>query len=168
LDRTTVAVRLTTDEEVPMANAAKAALNRLQFSIDIAAPPEKVWQVLWDDSTFTNWTSVFAEGSYAVSDWKEGSKIHFIDPASRSGMSSIIEKKRPGEFMSFRHVGEISNGQEQPPAEWSGAHENYTLTRKAEGTTLHIDLEAADEHRKMFEEKFPQALQRVKNLSEAT
>jgi uncharacterized protein YndB with AHSA1/START domain len=149
-----------------MANAAEATTKRLHFSIDIAAPPEKVWQVLWDDATFRNWTSVFAEGSYAVSDWNEGSPIQFLDPASGSGMSSVIEKKRPSEFMSFRHVAEIQNGKEQKPAAWSGAHENYTLTRSSGGTTLRVDLDAAEEHRKMFEEKFPQALQRVKSLSE--
>jgi uncharacterized protein YndB with AHSA1/START domain len=141
-------------------------MNRLQFSTDINAPREKVWQVLWNDATYRDWTSVFAEGSYAVSDWNEGSKIQFLDPASGSGMSSVIEKKIPNEFMSFRHVAEIQNGQEQPPAQWAGAHENYTLTTHGNGTRLIVDLDCADEHRKMFEDKFPQALERVKTLAE--
>jgi uncharacterized protein YndB with AHSA1/START domain len=143
-------------------------MNRLHFSIDIAAPRNKVWRVLWDDASFRDWTSVFAQGSYAVSDWKEGSTIEFIDPSSRSGMSAVIEKKRPGEFMSFRHEAEIKNGKVQPPAEWSGAHENYTLTANDGRTTLTVDLDAPDEHREMFEGKFPEALQRVKQLSETT
>src|SRR5688572_33447545 len=104
-----------------MAHAATPATSRLQFAIDIAAPPERVWQVLWEDATFRQWTNVFAEGSYAVSDWKEGSTIQFIDPGSNSGMSSVIEKKRPNEFMSFRHVAEIKDGKQQPPAAWAGA-----------------------------------------------
>jgi hypothetical protein len=107
-----------------------------------------------------------AEGSYSVSDWKEGSPIQFIDPASGGGMSSVIEKKRRAEYMSFRHVAEIKDGQEQKKAAWSGAHENYTLTKKPGGTTLRVDLDAADEHRQMFEDKFPKALHRVKSLSE--
>ena len=123
--------------------------------------------MLWDDASFRDWTSVFADGSYAVSDWNEGSTIQFIDPASRSGMSAVIEKKRPGEFMSFRHEAEIKDGKVQPPAAWSGAHENYILTANDGGTTLTVDLDAPDEYRQMFEDKFPQALQRVKNLSEA-
>lgn len=140
-------------------------LNRLHFSVDIAAPREKVWKVLWDDRSFRDWSSVFAEGSYAVSDWKEGSEVQFIDPASRGGMSAIIEKKRPGEFMSFRHQAEIKDGKVQP-ASWAGAHEDYTLTEHAGRTTLAVDLDAADEHREMFEDKFPQALKRIKELSE--
>ena len=141
-------------------------MNRLHFSIDIDARRERVWKILWEDATYRDWTSAFAEGSYAVSDWKEGSTIQFLDPTSGSGMSAIIEKKSPNEFMSFKHVAEIKNGHEQPPAAWSGAHENYTLTENGSGTKLSVDLDAPDEYRQMFEDKFPQALQRVKTLSE--
>lgn len=139
----------------------------LHFSIDIAAPRDKVWRVLWDDASFRDWSSVFAEGSYAVSDWNEGSRIQFIDPSSHSGMAGVIEKKRQGEFISFRHEAEIKDGKVQPPAEWSGAHENYTLTTNGGKTTVTVDLDAPDEYRQMFEGKFPQALQRVKTLAEA-
>ena len=136
------------------------------FHAVVAAPRDTVWRVLWDDASFRDWSSVFAEGSYAVSDWNEGSTVQFIDPTSRGGMSSVIEKKRPGEFMSFRHEAEIKDGKVQPPAEWSGAHENYTLTTNDGRTTVTVDLDAPDEYRQMFESKFPQALQRVKTLAE--
>ncbi len=152
-----------------MATAQKPnpALHQLHYAIDIDAPREKVWRVLWDDKSFRDWSSVFAEGSYAVSDWKEGSTVQFIDPTSNSGMQAIIEKSRPGEFMSFRHEAEIKEGKVQPVPEWSGAHENYTLTSNNGRTTLKVELDAADEHRQMFEDKFPRALKRVKVLSEA-
>jgi uncharacterized protein YndB with AHSA1/START domain len=153
-----------------MATAAKQspALNKLHYAIAIDAPRDKVWRVLWDDASFRDWSSVFAEGSYAVSDWKEGSTVQFIDPGSNSGMQAVIEKWRPGEFISFRHEAEIKDGKVQPPAAWSGAHENYTLTNNNGRTTLKVDLDAADEHRGMFEDKFPKALQRIKTLSETT
>lgn len=143
-------------------------MNQLHFDIDIAAPREKVWNVLWDDATYRDWTAVFAEGSYAVSDWREGSTIQFIDPASRSGMSAVIEKKRPAEFMSFRHEAEIRNGQVQPTPEWAGAHESYTLKSKEGGTRLSVDLDTLGEQQEMFERKFPQALRRVKTLAESS
>ena len=109
---------------------------------------------------------MFADGSYAVSDWKEGSTVQFIDPSSNSGMQSIIEKWRPNEFISFRHEAEIKDGKVQPRPEWSGAHENYTLTTSNGRTLLKVDLDAADEHLKMFNDKFPKALKRIKELSE--
>jgi uncharacterized protein YndB with AHSA1/START domain len=145
---------------------ATKPLNRLQFSVDIAATRERVWKVLWEDATYRDWTSVFSEGSYAVSDWKEGSKVQFFDASGRNGMSAIIEKQRPHEFMSFRHEAEIKDGQVQPSADWAGAHENYTLTSHAGGTRLTVDLDTADEYRQMFDGTFPQALQRVKQLAE--
>ncbi|MBI2019869.1 SRPBCC domain-containing protein [Candidatus Daviesbacteria bacterium] len=141
-------------------------MQKLSFSIEINAPAEKVWNILWEDATFTDWTSVFAEGSYAVSDWKEGSKIQFIDPNENAGMSSVIEKLVPNQFMSFRHITEIKDGQEQPPKEWSGAHENYTLEENEGITKLTVDLDTIDEYKEMFEDKFPKALERVKALSE--
>ena len=141
-------------------------MKELHFSVRINAPRERVWNVLWDDVTYRDWTSVFAEGSYAVSDWNEGSRIQFLDPGSGSGMSAVIEKKRPNELMSFRHLAEIRDGKEQPPAAWSGALENYTLTDNDGGTTLRVTLDTADEYRQMFEDKFPKALQRVKELAE--
>lgn len=144
----------------------RGPLNRLHFSIDINAPRERVWQVLWDDASYRDWTSAFSEGSYAVSDWNEGSTIQFLDP-SGSGMSAIIEKKTSNELMSFKHVAEIKNGQEQPPAQWSGAREKYTLTTSGRGTRLVVELESPDEYRKVFEDMFPKALQRVKTLSES-
>ena len=72
-----------------------AALKKISFSTTINAPKEKVWNVLWNDETYKAWTSVFSEGSCAVSDWNEGSKILFLD-GKGSGMYSTIAKKIPG------------------------------------------------------------------------
>ncbi|MEI9912589.1 MAG: hypothetical protein WDO71_24880 [Bacteroidota bacterium] len=56
-------------------------MQRINFSISINAPKEKVWQVLWNDSSYRQWTSAFSEGSYVVTDnWKEGTKILFLSP----------------------------------------------------------------------------------------
>ena len=50
------------------------------YSIDITAPASHVWKILWADDTYRQWTSAFNPGSYAESDWKEGSKIKFLSP----------------------------------------------------------------------------------------
>jgi hypothetical protein len=56
-------------------------MEKLNFSINISAPKDKVWQTLWDDASYREWTSAFAEGSYAETDnWKEGSEVKFLDP----------------------------------------------------------------------------------------
>lgn len=137
----------------------------LQFAIDINAPREQVWTTLWSDTSYRDWTSAFSEGSYAVSDWNEGSRVQFLDP-SGSGMSAIIDKKVPNEIMSFKHLAEIKDGQEQPPAAWSGALETYRLAAHGDATRLTVDLDTTDEYRDTMERMFPRALERLKSLAE--
>lgn len=62
----------------------------LHFETRINASRKKVWDVLWNDDTYPKWTAAFMPGSYAESDWKEGSKILFLDP-ERNGMLSMIQ-----------------------------------------------------------------------------
>jgi hypothetical protein len=145
-------------------------MEKLKFSINIKSPKEKVWKVLWDDETYRKWTNVFSEGSYAVSDWKEGDKILFLGPEG-GGMYSMIAKKIPNEFMSFKHLGTIKNGEEQPLDEegkkWTGAMENYTLKEINGQTELFVEIDIVEEHKDYFSEAFPKALQKVKEISEA-
>lgn len=144
-------------------------MQKINFSTKINATKEKVWKILWDDETYRKWTSVFTPGSYAESDWKEGSKILFLD-GNGSGMVSKIETNRPNEFMSFKHLGEVKNGVEDTESDkvkgWAGAHENYTLKQVNGITELSVDIDMNDEYKEMFMKIFPKALEQVKILSE--
>ena len=139
------------------------------FSITIKAPKEKVWHILWDDPTYRKWTSVFNAGSYAVSDWKEGSKIQFLS-SDGSGMYSVIAKSIPPDFMSFEHIGVVKNFEEQQidqeTEDWSGALENYTLKEENGATELTVEMDVHKDHEKYFQETFPKALEKVKELAE--
>src|SRR6476661_8328032 len=102
-------------------------MEKMQFSIDIQAPKEKVWKILWDDASYRDWTRFFGEGSYAVTDnWKEGSKVLFLGADGR-GMVSKVAANRPNEYMSFEHLGIVQNGLEDTSSEkiqgWKGALE---------------------------------------------
>ena len=144
-------------------------MKTLKFSVHIAAPKEIVWNVLWNDESYKRWTSVFHEGSYAVSDWKEGSKILFLSP-SGEGMNSVIERKVPNEVMSFKHLGMVQNGIEQPADEetkkWSGALESYYLHEEDGISELKVELDTVEENVQYFETTFPLALKKVKELAE--
>lgn len=145
-------------------------MKKTQFSTSINAPKEKVWQILWNDATYPKWTAVFSEGSKAVSDWKEGSKILFVNE-NNDGMHSIIDKKIDHEIMNFTHLGMVKNGIELPEDEisksWSGATENYRLS-EANGTTiLTVEMDIVEEYLDYFNEKFPLALDLIKKLSES-
>ncbi|MBC8045460.1 MAG: SRPBCC domain-containing protein [Fimbriimonadaceae bacterium] len=144
-------------------------MQKENFSITINAPKEKVWKVLWDDDTYRKWTGVFSEGSYAESDWKEGSKIKFLSPKGE-GMYSVINKKIGNEFMSFKHLGVVKDGIEQPLDEetkkWSGAMEEYTLREENGITNLDVEMDITDEYKDYFKGTWPKALQKVKELVE--
>lgn len=144
-------------------------MEKLKFKTVINAAPEKIWNVLWNDDTYRKWTSAFAEGSYAETDWKEGSKVLFLDGNGR-GMVSRIEKTKPYEYMSIEHLGEVNNGVEDTTSEkvkdWAGAHENYTLKKVNGKTELSVDMDINDEFKEMFAKIWPVALDNIKTLSE--
>ncbi|MEZ0129579.1 SRPBCC domain-containing protein [Flavobacterium sp. LBUM151] len=144
-------------------------METLEFKIRIKAPAETVWSVLWNDETYRKWAGVFYEGSYAVSDWKQGDKIHFLGPDG-GGMSSIIETKIPNEYIAFKHLGEIKDFKELPANEetekWSGAMETYRLTPDDEFTDLTVQVDIVEKHIDYFKGTFPKALEIVKELSE--
>ena len=56
-------------------------MKTLEFKTTIKASKEKVWFILWDNITYGKWTTLFCEGSYAVTDWQQGSKVHFLSPS---------------------------------------------------------------------------------------
>lgn len=144
-------------------------MEKINFKTVINATPEKIWKVLWDDATYRKWTSAFSEGSYAETDWKEGSKVLFLDGQGQ-GMVSRIAENRPNEYMSIEHLGEVKNGVEDTSSdrvkEWAGAHENYTLKKVNGKTELSIDMDITEEFKEMFSQMWPKALDNVKKLSE--
>lgn len=144
-------------------------MQKINFLIEINAPKKKVWKILWDEATYTKWTSVFCEGSHAITDWKEGSKVLFLD-GKGSGMVSKIEMKKPNKFMSFKHMGEVKNGVEDTTSEkvkqWAGALENYTVTEAGGVTTLTVEMDIVDDYKDYFMKTFPGGLQLIKLLSE--
>ena len=144
-------------------------MQQLIFTEHVHAPATKVWEVLWEDTTYRQWTSAFQDGSYAVSDWKEGSSIHFLSP-SGNGMYSIIERCAPSEQMFFKQLGEIKNFEEQPldekQKEWAGAMEKYYLQEKNSITELRVELETTGDFLSYFKNVFPKALGVVKAIAE--
>jgi hypothetical protein len=140
------------------------------FTISINAPREKVWSTLWEDATYRKWTAAFAEGSWAKTDWKKGSKALFLD-GKNDGMVSTIADNKPNEFMSIKHLGIVKNGVEDTTksGEWSGALENYTLKPVNGKTELVIDFGIKDIPQEMlsyFMETWPKALAKLKELAE--
>ena len=145
-------------------------MQKINFSASINAPKEKVWKTLWEDESYRNWTSVFAEGSHAdTNNWKVGSKVLFLD-GKGSGMVSMVAVNKPNEFMSFKHLGIVKDGIEDVTSEkvneWAGAVESYALDGRNGKTELIIEMDITEEFKDYFMNTWPKALERVKELSE--
>ncbi|MEO6720641.1 MAG: SRPBCC domain-containing protein [Ferruginibacter sp.] len=143
-----------------------------QFTRTINAPTEKVWNTLWDDATYREWTAVFIEGSRAETDWKKGSKVLFLD-GKGSGMVSTILENKPNEFMSFKHLGMVKDGVEDTTSaetkEWANAVESYTLKSANGGTELTVDFGVTGMSQQMldyFMDTWPKSLDKVKEIAE--
>lgn len=144
-------------------------MQRHQFKTTINAPREHVWNVLWGDATYPQWTAAFAEGSHAETDWKKGSKVLFTD-GKGEGMVSVIDDARPNEFMSFKHLGMLKNGVEDVESAkkegWSGAMENYTLKTVKGKTELTVDQDIEESYKDTFLSAWPKAIEKLKALAE--
>ncbi len=144
-------------------------METLKFKIEINATREKVWQMLWDDKTYALWTKPFAEGCRAVSDWKEGSKIHFLGNTDNGIFGEILVSKYPGKI-TFKHIGNIKDGIEQPLDEattaWSGAIEDYELTTVGDATILNVTFDTVEGYLDFFKDAFPKSHQLLKELCE--
>ncbi|WP_447636867.1 SRPBCC family protein [Flavobacterium microcysteis] len=144
-------------------------MKRQEFSIELDAPREKVWDILWGKETYPQWTAPFSEGSRAETDWKEGSKVLFLN-ADNEGMVARIAKHIPNEYMSIEHIGVMMDGIEHTENEksndWAGALENYTLKTVNGKTLLLVDMGVTEEYEDFFNETWPVALGKIKELSE--
>ncbi|MBL6445435.1 SRPBCC domain-containing protein [Fulvivirga sp. 29W222] len=139
-------------------------MKRVSFQISIGASVERVWEVLWGDDYYQRWFSVFMEGSYAETDWNEGSKVLFLTPEGE-GMVSTIKIKKPYKHMVFQHLGTVSKGEEDLDNEWAGAIESYTLESNG-GTKLTVEVDTIEKYREYFEKVWPVAMERIKELAE--
>ena len=127
-----------------------------------------------DDKPYREWTAAFNPGSYYKGDWSKGSKILFLGPDPKTGeeggMVSRIAENKPYEFISIEHLGIVINGVEDSTSEearkWAPAFENYTFKEKGGATEVLVEMDIEDENKKMFEEMWPKALQKLKEIAE--
>lgn len=147
-------------------------MQKLNFSIVINAPKEKVWDTMLEDKTYREWTEPFAPGSHYAGDWNEGSKILFLAPSENGemGMVSRIKENRQYEYISIEHLGFVQDGKEDTESDgaksMAGALENYTFKENDGKTEVLVDMDSNEEYAEMFNDMWPKALQKLKELAE--
>jgi uncharacterized protein YndB with AHSA1/START domain len=142
-------------------------MEEMQFSIDIHASKEKVWDTLWQDKTFREWASIIDPGTYMAGELKEGNEVQFISAENGYGVTSLVEKLVPGEFLQLRHSADTQEaGKQEREKEWTGGKESYLLTEKDGATTVVAAFDVPLELEEYFRVNYPKALERVKELAE--
>ena len=145
----------------------------MHFEIEINAPVSKVFDLMLADETYRDWTSAFSSGSYYRGDWSKGSKILFLGPdenGGEGGMVARIADRVKDKYISIEHLGLYSDGKEITSGPevggFAGATENYTFVDKGEKTLLKVDMETGGEYKEHFEDMWPRALKRLKEICE--
>ncbi len=144
-------------------------MKTIKKSILIQASKEKVWEVLTLDRYTKDWYAVFSPGSYAVTDWKTGSKALFLDHTN-SGMLATIEESIPGKSLIVGYTGIVSDGKEDVDSavaqQYKGGHETYRLTEEKGATRLDISSDMEENMFEMMSDKWEKAFERLKTLAE--
>jgi uncharacterized protein YndB with AHSA1/START domain len=145
----------------------------LRFEATINAPAEKVYTTMLAENTYQEWAAEFNPTSRYRGSWVKGSKILFIGTGQdgiEGGMVSRVKENIPNKFVSVEHLGflqgdkEITTGKEVEG--WAGALENYTFTAANGGTRLVIEMDANNDFKSYFEETWPKALSKLKEICE--
>ncbi|MBG6215902.1 uncharacterized protein YndB with AHSA1/START domain [Arthrobacter sp. CAN_A6] len=150
-------------------------MEKLRFSVSIQAPVDVVWETMLGDETYRQWAGVFQEGSHFLGTWDKGATIRFLGPGgdgSFEGLVGTVAENRRHEYVSIQYHGQVVNGVDDVTSDVarqiSGTEENYTFSESGGATTVDVEMDSADEYAAMFTEGWPRALEKVKELSEAS
>jgi uncharacterized protein YndB with AHSA1/START domain len=146
---------------------------KLQFETSIEAPVEKVYTTMLDEKSYREWTAEFCPTSFYKGSWEKGAKILFIgvsENGKQGGMVSRIKENIRNSFVSIEHLGVLDGDQEITEGAavegWAGALENYSFREDAGKTIVSVDMDANQEFKAYFEQTWPKALQKLKEICE--
>ena len=145
-------------------------MKNLEFTIDIAASRQKVWDTMLNPETYKVWVNVSWPGSYYEGNWQQGENIRFLSPGRGGTLAKIIECK-PYEIIRAEHMAVIKpDGTEDRDSDqakgWIGATEAYTFTGENGKTKIRAEMNVGSEWEKMFADDLPKAMSKLKEICE--
>lgn len=142
-------------------------MKELHFTTDIRATQQKVWDTLWQDATLREWAGVIDPGTYMRGELVEGGTIEFISAENGYGVTSLVAKVVPGEYLLLKHQADTKqSGEAKRDDQWTGGNETYSLTSKDDVTTLTATFDTPAELEEYFHDAYPKALAKVKEIAE--
>ena len=139
-------------------------MKTISFTIDINAPIVKVWDAIWNDDNYKEWTTHFSPGSSYESDWEVGGSTLFLGPDSDGMYTTITKLEKPNEVI-FNHLGEMVNGVKGKRYD-NGSFEKYQLNELYGITRLVITVDILDEYEQEMNEGFSKGIEDIKRIAE--
>lgn len=145
-------------------------MKELQYEIHINAPRQKVWETMIDPDTYKEWTNASWPDSYYEGKWEKGEKIKFISKDG-SGTLVFIEEYTPYDYIGAKHIAILlQGGKEDDESDvatgWIDTLESYTFKEHSGGTDLTVTIVTNPSWQKMFDDGFPNALKKLKEICE--
>lgn len=142
----------------------------LEYQVEINASLDKVWDLLWNEKTYPEWTQFFMQGSQLKTDWKINGKTYFLDAENNGIVGTIKSMNEPHEII-FSHLGTFKNGVEDTKSrdvvEWSGYEEKYFLRDIGNyQTELRAVFHTENDQKEFMESAFAKGFALIKNLAE--
>ena len=142
----------------------------LTYNINITASPKKVWDTMIGHETYKAWTNAAWPGSDFKGEWEQGKNLHFAGEDG-SGTSATVTTFDPYNKILLTHIallqpGSVEDRESEWAKKWVGSLEQYSFAEKNGTTDLTIDMKIYDEWEDMFNNDWPKALARLKQICE--
>jgi len=146
-------------------------MKRLEFKTQIGASKKKVWDTMLHPEKYKQWVNVSWPGSYYEGTWAKGENLKFISPGQGGTLANLVEQK-PYEDILAKQVAVINaDGSEDRDSDvakgWIGTTERYTFKEKNGKTELTVEINTPPAWAVMFEDGWPAALAKLKELCES-
>lgn len=74
-------------------------METLSYEFEINASAQKIWDILWSEATYSEWTKFFGSDSVMKSDWKVGGRTLFVNNKGDGMVSTIDSLKEPHQIV---------------------------------------------------------------------
>lgn len=147
-------------------------MKTLEYKIDINAGKQKVWNTMLQPETYKQWVGVSWPGSTYEGKWEQGEALRFGSAEQQGGTYAELREVTPYDHIHAVHTAIISSDgsldRDSDMAKgWVGTTESYTFTEKNGKTELKVQIETNPDWEKMFDDGWPAALEKLKELCES-
>ncbi|MGD8110058.1 SRPBCC family protein [Vibrio sp. TRT 21S02] len=142
----------------------------LNYQIEIATSAEKLWQVITEQESYSQWAKVFSPDSKMDGRWVEGENLAFYDP-NVGGSRAVIDRLEPHKVIEYHHVAiftpdNVKDIDSDVAKKWIGSREEYEIVSLQESVLLKVTVHTHPDFVSMFNCGWEKALPLIKLISE--